>query len=146
VEDRADIIKRLYRDLVRRFHPDLGSNDAERSRRTEIMSHINEAYEAEDLETLELVAAQKDVKDDAPLAALTVRQLRKTRDSLLDEIEGLKRERETLNNHKMMRLKSDEKMARMRGRDLLRDMAQEIDAEYFRLMQKLDDLRRRSRY
>jgi hypothetical protein len=37
-------------------------------------------------------------------------------------------------------------MARMRGRDLLRDMAQEIDAEYFRLMQKLDDLRRRSRY
>jgi hypothetical protein len=146
VEDRADIVKRLYRDLARRFHPDLGTNDAERARRTEIMNHINEAYQAQDLETLELVAAQKDAKDDSPLAALTLRQLRKTRDSLLDEIEGLKRERDTLNNSRMMRLKADEKMAKMQGRDMLRDLAQDIDAEYFRLMQKLDDLRRGSRY
>jgi hypothetical protein len=145
-EDRADIVKRLYRDLARRFHPDLGSNDAERARRTEIMNHINEAYQAQDLETLELVAAQKDAKDDSPLAALTLRQLRKTRDSLLDEIEGLKRERDTLNNSRMMRLKTDERTAKLRGRDMLRDLAQEIDAEYFRLMQKLDDLRRGSRY
>jgi curved DNA-binding protein CbpA len=145
VEDRADIVKRLYRDLARRFHPDLGSNDAERARRTEIMNHINEAYQAQDLETLELVAAQKDVKDDSPLAALTLRQLRKTRDSLLDEIEGLKRERDSLNNSKLMRLMSEDKLAKSRGRDLLRDTAQEIDAEYFRLMQKLDDLRRGGR-
>jgi DNA repair exonuclease SbcCD ATPase subunit len=146
VEDRTDIVKRIYRDLARRFHPDLASNDAERARRTEIMNHINEAYQAQDLETLELVAAQKDAKDDSPLAALTLRQLRKKRDSLLDEIEELKRERDSLNNNKMMRLKSEEKMAKMRGRDLLRDMAQEIDTEYFRQMQRLDDLRRGSAY
>lgn len=144
-EDRADIIKRLYRELARRFHPDLGSNDAERARRTEIMNHINDAYQSQDLETLELIAAQKDAKDDSPLAALTLRQLRKTRDSLLDEIEELKRERDSLNNSRMMRLKTDERVAKMQGRDLLRDLAQEIDAEYFRLMHKLDDLRRGGR-
>lgn len=144
-EDRADMIKRLYRELARRFHPDLGSNDAERARRTEIMNHINDAYQSQDLETLELIAAQKDAKDDSPLAALTLRQLRKTRDSLLDEIEELKRERDSLNNSRMMRLKTDERVAKMQGRDLLRDLAQEIDAEYFRLMHKLDDLRRGGR-
>ena len=62
------------------------------------MSHINEAYETEDFDTLEVIAAQKELKDDSPLAALTVRQLRKTRDNLLDEIEGLKQERDTLYN------------------------------------------------
>ncbi len=63
----------------------------------------------------------------------------------MDEIEELKRERDSLNNSRMMRLKTDERVAKMQGRDLLRDLAQEIDAEYFRLMHKLDDLRRGGR-
>jgi hypothetical protein len=140
--DQRERLKQLYYDLVRRFHPDHARNEEERARRTEIMSHINEAYETEDFDTLEVIAAQKELKDDSPLAALTVRQLRKTRDNLLDEIEELKRERDTLYNSKMMRLKLDEKVAKMRGRDLLREMAQRIDDEYFRLMRELDDLRR----
>lgn len=144
--DRMERLKQLYRDLARRFHPDLATNAEERARRTEIMNHINEAYEIEDFETLEVIAAQKDFKDETPLAALTVRQLRKTRDKLLDEIEGLKSERDTLYNSKMMRLKLDEKVAKMRGRDLLREIVQQIDSEYFRLMERLDELRRNSHY
>jgi hypothetical protein len=72
--------------------------------------------------------------DDSPLAALCIAvQLRKTRDSLLDEIEELKREPRLLNSNKMMRLKSKEKWRRCAGAKKLRDLAQEIDAEYFRL-------------
>ena len=134
-------LKQLYRDLVRRFHPDLAIDPVERARRTEIMSHINEAYAAQDADTLEALARQTELANDVPLVSLTVRHLQKTLDGLIDEIENLKRERDTLFYGEMMRLKLDEKLARMRGRDLLREIVQEMNAEYFQLLAKLDELK-----
>jgi len=37
-------IKRLYRDVARRIHPDLTSDDADRARRQELMAEANRAY------------------------------------------------------------------------------------------------------
>src|SRR5690606_19340759 len=43
-------IKTLYRQLARQYHPDLAQDEADRERRTKIMSLINTAYQNEDFE------------------------------------------------------------------------------------------------
>lgn len=45
-------IKTLWKKLIRKFHPDLVTDDAEKEQREEMMKHINKAYAESDLETL----------------------------------------------------------------------------------------------
>lgn len=45
-------IKRLYRELVKRFHPDLADSEEDRMCRNRIMTEVNDAYELEDLPAL----------------------------------------------------------------------------------------------
>lgn len=40
----SEELKRLYRDVCKKFHPDLVMDEAERHRRTELMKEINAAY------------------------------------------------------------------------------------------------------
>lgn len=51
-------LKRLYRELARRYHPDLTTNAAERERRNRLMVDINAAYSDGDLDALRALAAQ----------------------------------------------------------------------------------------
>ena len=59
----AEILK-VYRELAKRFHPDLARTDRERGRRTETMLKINVAYSERDLLTLQTMA--KDAETNAP--------------------------------------------------------------------------------
>lgn len=52
--------KALYRDLARRFHPDLARTDDERGHRDEIMQRVNAAYSELDLVTLRRMARKVD--------------------------------------------------------------------------------------
>ncbi len=45
-------IKELYRQLVKRYHPDLVNDPQAQQRRTEIMMEINEAYQQQDIVAL----------------------------------------------------------------------------------------------
>lgn len=40
----SDEVRKLYRDLVRKAHPDLSRDEAERARREEFMTRVNAAY------------------------------------------------------------------------------------------------------
>ncbi len=46
-------LKRLYRELAKRFHPDLADSEEERVRRNRIMAEVNDAYEREDFSALQ---------------------------------------------------------------------------------------------
>ncbi|MEU8569170.1 J domain-containing protein [Streptomyces pathocidini] len=48
--------RRIYRELVRRSHPDLARDDAERERRGAFIARVNEAYAAGDEEALRALA------------------------------------------------------------------------------------------
>jgi hypothetical protein len=47
--------RKLYRDLARRFHPDLASDDLERGTRQEMMLRINAAWQDRDYATLKRI-------------------------------------------------------------------------------------------
>lgn len=52
--------KRLYRELARRFHPDLAHDSAERAYRTSIMAAINNAYSNRNVQALRDLAGELD--------------------------------------------------------------------------------------
>ncbi|NWG15883.1 MAG: hypothetical protein HXY41_04540 [Chloroflexi bacterium] len=135
-------LKRLYRALARRYHPDLAANPTDRDYRNKLMMLINEAYAGRDLDTLQLLAEQPEgVHPDAPVAALRLRRLRLTHDELARRVENMRAERDRLVHSDLMRLKTEDKLARQRGRDLLREMAAELEAEYQQAMMVLQKLR-----
>lgn len=57
-------LRRLYRGLAKRCHPDLADAEADRARRATLMQRINEAYQAEDIAALRLLV--QETETDAP--------------------------------------------------------------------------------
>ena len=75
--------KRLFRQLARRFHPDLAAQGVERAYATAIMSAVNTAYAAGDLGTLRDLAGELAPEEVAELARIDARALRKLREQVL---------------------------------------------------------------
>jgi hypothetical protein len=69
--DEADA-KRMYKDLARRFHPDLALSDEDRREREAMMQSVNEAYRARDLAELRSLYVRAEAADpsfgDRPIA------------------------------------------------------------------------------
>lgn len=68
-KDEAAELKKLYRDLARRFHPDMAVDEADREYRTQLMMAINAAYAAGDLAKLQEIAAEPDSMSNADLSS-----------------------------------------------------------------------------
>ncbi|MDX2160867.1 MAG: hypothetical protein SF162_06035 [bacterium] len=137
----AERLKRIYRDLARRFHPDLAPTPEERARRTTIMSHINAAYTARDFDALNAIADHPADALDSPLDVLTLRALRQQAETLSASVVLLKQERDEMLYGAMMKLKIDDKLAALKGRDLLRERRAEMERDYDHLLAELDALR-----
>ena len=75
--------KRLYRELARRFHPDLAEGAAEMAYRTSVMTAVNTAYTAGDIGALYDLAGELEPGDLRELAAIETRELRQMRERLL---------------------------------------------------------------
>jgi hypothetical protein len=92
-------IRTLYRDLARRFHPDLASDDADRSMRQEMMLKVNAAWQNHDFAMLRKI--QQDTEHLMPNwhASLIEKRLnwaRRERDRLEERIRTLQERLRTL--------------------------------------------------
>ncbi len=74
--------KRLYRELARRFHPDLGVTAVEIAYRTEMMTAVNTAYSTGDVQTLYDLADELDPNEAAELSSISSAEIRKLRQQL----------------------------------------------------------------
>ncbi len=133
-------IKKLYRQLVRRFHPDLTQDEAERAWRTEMMTAINAAYAARSLVELRALAAEP---DRSPSGGPTTDEQRLTAlQEELQRIEQRLREVEQeiydLTHSPTMEMMLDVKLAKWRGRDLLAEMAAKIEKDLARKRVEVD--------
>lgn len=127
-------IKKLYRQLARRFHPDLARDDADRARRTEIMSAVNDAYAARSLVELTALAREPDTgsvidtgrverakSETQRIESLQVELAHSQR--RLREIEN---ELRNLPHRASVALGLEVTLARRQGRDLLAEMAADV--------------------
>jgi hypothetical protein len=141
-------IKRLYRQLARRFHPDLAAGETERAYRTEKMAAINDAYAARSLAELEALA-----REPAPhiqtgrdqLAGQTEAQMAQ---ALQDELARCQRrlreiqnELRRLDQRPSVQLSLEVKAARRQGRDLLDEMAADLERKIARRTVERDMIR-----
>lgn len=75
--------KRLYRELARRFHPDLGRTALDVAYRTEMMAAVNNAYATGDAQALYDLAGELDPEDIAGLALIETAEMRRLRQEIL---------------------------------------------------------------
>jgi hypothetical protein len=141
-------VKKLYRLLARRHHPDYAKDDDDRHQRHEIMAKINEAYEGNDLDTLQALAGYDDlIAPDSPdesLLEVQFKHLRLRHNRLRRRIFDLKQQIHDLEQSDLMRLKMEENRLQRQGRDLLREMAADIEREYREKLKRLYELQKAS--
>lgn len=135
-------IKKLYRQLCRRLHPDLTQDAAERAWRTEMMTAVNAAYAARSLVELQALAEKPDRSpaaetgtDEHRLAALNdkLQQIQRR----LREVE---QEIRRLTNSEMIQMSLEVKLAQRQGRDLLAEVAADVEQDLGRKRAELDFL------
>ncbi len=123
-------IKRLYRQLARRFHPDLSIDDSERARRTELMAAINEAYAARSLIELAALAQQPETLTERDHPAQTQAQLIQALQAELNRgrrrLQEIETELRNLHYRPSVELSLEVKSVRRQGRDLLAELAAEL--------------------
>ncbi|MEJ2511485.1 MAG: hypothetical protein P8Y72_07775 [Anaerolineales bacterium] len=117
-------IKNLFRELARRFHPDLTSDPVEKKWREEVMTRVNQAYANRDLKALRSLSEQPDrpieslnQTKEQEIAALKVELKR-----LDGVIADLKARINHLEESPAWQLKMEARLKRRSGSDLLTEM------------------------
>jgi hypothetical protein len=125
-------LKRLYRDVARRVHPDLTSDRDDRAKRQQLMADANQAYEQGDESRLEKILTAYEHSPEAfhgegPGAELirVIRRVSQVRGRLAEieaELQGLLR-----SDLHQLKIRVDE--AEKTGHNVLQDMIAKVDEQ-----------------
>ncbi len=130
-------IKKLYRQLARRFHPDLAADEADRAYRTEKMTAINDAYAARSLTELLVFAAEMETsphraaprgQSETEMVEALEKEIRRCR----RRVQEIDLEVKNLHNRASVELALEAKLARRQGRDLLAEIAADLERKIAR--------------
>ena len=137
-------LKKLYREVARKFHPDLSSCPQERQHRHQLMVEINRAYEtgAEDRlqELLEAGEGLESVEVGGPMSAeliLLVRRIAEAKRRLA----GIESEIEEITASETYKLKLRVENAEAMGVDLFADLIAQVDRQIKKARNRLEHLR-----
>lgn len=134
-------MKRLYRDVAKRIHPDLTSDRDDRSKRQIFMAEANEAYQKGDEARLtkilhEYECSPESVQGEGPGAELirVIRRISQARGRLA-EIEA---EMQEILRSDLHQLKSRMDEAQKNGRDVLKEMVAKVEDQIAQARQRLE--------
>jgi hypothetical protein len=135
-------MKRLYREVAKRIHPDLTSDRDDRAKRQQLMAEANHAYEQGDEARLTKILTEYEcspeaVKGDGPGVELVrvIRRLSQMRGRLA-EIEA---ETQDLVRSDLCQLKSRVDEAEKSGRDVLKEMIAKVEEQIALAKQRLEN-------
>jgi hypothetical protein len=139
-------MKRLYREVAKRVHPDLTSDRADRAKRQQLMAEANEAYERGDETKLRKIFTEYEwsaeaVQGEGPGAELirVIRRISQARGRLA-EIEA---ELQELLRSDLYQLKVRLDEAQRHGRDVLKEMVQKVEDQIAQAKRRLENPERR---
>ncbi len=122
-------LKRAYREVAKRIHPDLTTNEADRARRQELMAEANEAYQRGDesrlAQILDTYESSPETVEGEGAGAELVRVIRNL--SLIKNRLGeIETEIQRFTSSDLYLLKIQVEEAHEQGRDLLTEMAEKV--------------------
>jgi len=122
-------LKALYREVAKRVHPDLATDEADRQRRDQFMAEANAAYQRGDAEALRRILEEYESSPEsvrgAGIGADLVRVLRQLK-QVRDRIAAIILEVADLAEAEIAKLKAKADIAATEGRDLLAEMAASV--------------------
>ena len=125
-------LKKLFRDVAKRIHPDLATNDADRMRRQQLMAEVNLAYENGDEAKLRSILADWETSPESvegegvgPELIRVIRKISQIQRRFV-EIEAEMQQLTTSDLHQLW-IKTEE--AESQGRDLLKDLASRVEKQ-----------------
>ena len=135
-------LKQIYRELAKRTHPDLATDEADRAIRSQRMVDINARYAKQDLEGLRRILRELETwrLAQAESPAQRLGRLKDERLRLDAAIRHVKVEIADLNRDPLMVLKLDAAIARSRGRDVLAEVTQQTQVKLLEAEIELQEL------
>jgi len=140
----SDKLKKLYREVARKFHPDLSSCPQERQHRHQLMVEINRAYEtgAEDRlqELLEAGEGLESVEVGGSMSAEMIMLIRRITEAKR-RLVGIESEIEEITASETHKLKLRVENAEAMGVDLFADLIGQVDRQIKKARNRLEHLR-----
>lgn len=140
----SDGLKKLYREVAKRVHPDLATDEVERAKRQNLMAAANQAYEEGDEQRLREILASWEsdphsVQGEGVAAELirVIRQIAQCRSRLV----AIHRDMAELRQTELFELMEQVEQARQSGQDLLTEMAKHLDEQIAEAQERLQDLK-----
>jgi hypothetical protein len=122
-------LKKLYREVAKRVHPDLATDEADRAHRERSMSEANRAYQQGDVDALRRILEEYESSPESVqgtgVAADLVRVIRQIR-QLQNRLVQIEIEITTLADSDIAKLKVKAEAVSHQGRNLLAEMAQDV--------------------
>lgn len=140
----SESLKKLYREVAKRFHPDLTTDETERQWRQKIMAEANQAYEYGDEERLKAILEEWENSPESVqgegIAAELIRTIRKIA-QVQERLKKIEADIEALKRAALYQLREKVIAAQQEGRNLLGEMADQIDEEIAAAKVRLEELR-----
>jgi hypothetical protein len=129
---RSDELKKLYREIAKLVHPDLVTEDGERTRRTRLMAEANQAYGAGDEAKLRAIlddwVSNPESVHGEGVAAELVRTIRKIH-QVKRRLEDIQSEMMELKQSELYTLSQRVETLKTQGRDLLAEIVEQLEHE-----------------
>jgi hypothetical protein len=147
-EGQDDLIKELYRQLARLYHPDLAEDEADLDYRKEKMRTVNQAYQAQSLGELKYLALEAKIPTRSKRQPISKTKKQSETQRLQGELNRCQRrmreikdETDRMHLHPSVQLSLDVTFARREGRDLLAEMARDLQQKVARKVVERDYLK-----
>ena len=141
----SDDLKKLYRDVAKSIHPDLATDDDDRTRRQRFMAEANQAYEEGNEIRLREILREWESSPDAikgdGVAAELIRVIRKIA-QVQERLRTIEATIDDLESSDLYRLKNEVESAEAEERDLLAEMASRLDRQIADTRKRLAGLTR----
>jgi chromosome segregation ATPase len=136
-------LKRLYREVAKRIHPDLAKDSIDLERRTRFMAEANRAYEAGDAEALQRILDEyqdgSDAMEGEGIGAELIRIIRQI-SMAKARVAAIEQELATLRQSEIAKLKKQAEEREQAGGDLLAELAATVREQIERTKKEYEAL------
>jgi hypothetical protein len=139
----TESLKKLYRQIAKRIHPDLAVNEQERIRFQKLMAKANQAYQAGDEIGLQSILRQWKKTDGLEKNEIKIDKLMKIKQQISqvkERLAAIEKEKSEIRNSSLYQLKLKVEKAESSGIDLLAEMARVLDHQIKITRAKLEQL------